>query len=264
MKQISLIPNIQKGEGLKVTKALVEIMRENNIKVGLPHHVASSIGEPDLGLDAESLYRDSEMIIALGGDGTFLGVARKAYGGDSLLLGINLGTLGFLAEIDKSRFVNAMDDVIKGNFKVQDRMMLSARIVPGKKNEKGFYALNDIVVNRGPVSRLITLKVYVNDECIENFPADGIIVSTPTGSTAYSLSAGGPIVDPDMSLMIITPICPHILHGRSIVVPDGRVISIMHEAASQEAMLTIDGQDSWPVSCRDRLSYKKPQNPCGL
>ncbi|MDW7652294.1 MAG: NAD(+)/NADH kinase, partial [Bacillota bacterium] len=183
-----------------------------------------------------------DMIIVLGGDGTILRAARHFTGTNLPILGVNLGQMGFLAEVEPPRLETALQKLLDGHYKVRHRLMLSARVFRDDRPVAEYTALNDIVISKGPFSRIIYLDTYVNDKHLESYPSDGIIVATPTGSTGYSLSAGGPIVNPALDVMIITPICPHLLHHRSVIVSSSERVSIKTWTRQSEVILTVDGQ----------------------
>ena len=196
-----------------------------------PHAVASN-----------TIYEDADFIICVGGDGTFLNTARAAYDYRIPVLGINRGSVGFLAEVETRDIHRAVEKMAQGS---QDpiRMVLDARVIRDGDVIFRDIAINDAVVSRVAVSRILRLRVNLDEKYVDSFPGDGIIVSTPTGSTAYSLSAGGPIAQPDMRLMVITPICPHILYSRSFITAEDRVVRItLDDNGVTQAMLTMDGQ----------------------
>ena len=200
--------------------------------------------------------READAMIVLGGDGTLLRGVHKFP--DLPVLGINLGTLGFLTEFDAEDF-SYLKKVIDGEYTIENRMMLEGRISEGEP----FYALNDIVLSRGGSARIMPMKLFVDGSPAENYRADGIIVSTPTGSTAYSLSAGGPVVEPDMELMCVTPICPHSMHSRTIIISPKRSIRIilgekegayLHVSADGTGISEISGGVTVDIRCADRYA----------
>ena len=173
------------------------------------------------------------------------------------ILGINMGNLGFLTEIELSDLYTDLAYLKTQNYNIDIRMMLDAHVYRGSKVLKRFLALNDVVVTKGPFARLIRLKTYASDSYIDTYPADGIIISTPTGSTAYSLSAGGPIINPDMSLLLLTPICPHTLQSRSIILSEDDIIRVEFLAEHPEVLLTVDGQQGYKLQPGDQVIVKK-------
>ncbi len=242
----SLIKNRLLSKGAEVLSADHKYARDNN---GIPDNKLIKIME------------SSDIIIALGGDGTFLKVARKAHTYGVPILGVNLGRLGFLTDIDKNEIEGSLDSIVAGNYRIEERMMLDMEIIREGRSTFKDTALNDIVISRGALSRILHVKAYINDVFVDLFPGDGLIVSSPTGSTAYSLSAGGPIVEPDTDILILTPICPHILYTRSFIADSEKTVrAIIEENDSHGAMVTVDGQEGYPIKGRDQIAVKKSRN----
>lgn len=250
MKNICVFPNEEKDKDLKITKLLVDRLKDAGASVMMPEEKADIIGRPSLGIDKEHILNNAELIISVGGDGTFLSVARKVWRYEIPILGINAGNLGFLTEVDKNDIEQVTGLLINGNFKIENRMILETKVVySDEKESEPYFSFNDVVISRRTISRMINLKIILDDKMVDRFPADGIIISTPTGSTAYSLSAGGPLIEPDLNLMVITPICPHILHARSMVISDKKKVSIaVEDKHINDSMLTIDGQQGIALS----------------
>lgn len=232
MKKIAVIPNISQDNNLESTKKVVDILRLREITPVLPSEAYG------YGIDAiyTNDFSDTDMAIILGGDGTLLNSAESFFGTDTPILGINHGHLGFLTEIEKND-IEGLEKILDGNYITEKRMAMNIS-VSGVK----YRALNDAVLHRGDFSRIFKMSVFIDGEKLLDFKADGIIVSTPTGSTAYSLSAGGPIVDPTVNVFIITPICPHGLYSRSIIVPSNKKITLsLDEKTNRDMILSIDG-----------------------
>lgn len=210
-----------------------------------------------------------DLIIVLGGDGTLLKVARQTGRANIPMLGVNLGGLGFLTDIKAENLISILEDVIEGKYYLDERMVLHTTIRQNNgKDIKSTFALNDIVINNGAQSRLINLAAYVNEKWINNFLSDGLIIATPTGSTAYSLSAGGPIIHPKLHAILITPICPHILTNRPIVIPDQGKIKVMvqHKGKNnnEECILSADGQVFALMGPGDYVEVRKAQHTIKL
>ena len=259
IKKVAVIPNIEKDPKLNMTEKIVALLNEYEIsvligdKISLVKDYINTIFLPE-----EEVFSQAELIIVLGGDGTLLNVARKAAPYNVPILGINLGHLGFLTELEENNLNESFEKIINGKYNIDNRMMICAELRRNNTLIENFIALNDIGITRGSFSRIINLKVYVDNKFLDFFPADGIIASTPTGSTAYSLSAGGPIVDPNMSMILITPICPHTLHSRSIIVPDNKVVDVhIQDAYKHDAMITVDGQQGYKLSPGDIITIRK-------
>ena len=258
MNHIGIITNREKDIDLKYTRLLVECIHKKGGIFKISSFIADELGLENESLDDDQVVEESEIIICLGGDGTFLKVARKVYDKNKPLLGINLGTLGFLTEVEKSEIELAVDRILSNQFEIEERMMLEATVISGGKIIATDLALNDVVISRGALSRILHLKTYINNDFVDSFPGDGLIVSSPTGSTAYSLSAGGPIVEPDIDLIIVTPICPHILYSRSFITAGDRVVKVVvDENYGHEAMVTIDGQKGYEIRGGDSIEIKK-------
>ncbi len=183
-----------------------------------------------------------DIILVFGGDGTFLGVARLACEHGTPILGINLGGLGFLTEITVDEIYPMMERILSGDYEIEDRCMLKTTVRRGKTRAKHYEVLNDVVINKEAEARIIDLEIYIEGSHVTTYKADGIILSTPTGSTAYSLSAGGPIVHPALPVTIITPICPHTLTNRPLVVSNEMKVEIKITTQEPDTYLTLDGQ----------------------
>lgn len=259
MKIISIITNLDRDLDLRYTKELAEYILMLGGKVRIDRETAAEIGigEP---CDDDRLLDCSDMVVCLGGDGTFLKAARKIHTKNIPILGINLGNLGFLTEVDRNEIKDAAERIFKNEYKIEERMMLEVEINSAGKPLIRDYALNDAVISRGAISRILHVKTYINDVFVDLFPADGLIVSSPTGSTAYTLSAGGPIVEPDTDVMIITPICPHILYSRSFITKaDSTVKAVVDESFIHNAMVTVDGQEGYEIKGGDSMKVRKSE-----
>jgi NAD+ kinase len=205
-----------------------------------------------------------DLVVVLGGDGTLLGAARKVGHYGLPILGVNLGGLGFLTEIPVGMLYQDMEKVINGEISIEPRLMLQARVLRMGEEKCHFTVLNDVVINKGALARIIDLKVSVDDHFLTTFRADGLIVSTPTGSTGYNLSAGGPILYPDLEALILTPICPFTLTNRPIIVPDTSFIDVQMGEESEEVILTFDGQVGFNLVGNDRVVISKSEKKLKL
>jgi len=204
----------------------------------------------------EDLAAQAEVLVVLGGDGTILHGARVA-AGRIPLLGVRVGGFGFLAEVNLEDLPGTVERLAGGDFAIEERMMLQADVERDGVRRAGFVGLNDAVVSKSGVARVLNLTAYVNDELLASYPADGLIVATPTGSTAYSLSAGGPIVHPRVEVIIITPISPHTFNARSVIVSRDDRVTIELSGPAADARLTVDGQVDYPVEAGDRVSVRR-------
>lgn len=203
----------------------------------------------------------TDCLIVLGGDGTLIHAARDFVDTNIPILGVNLGTLGFLTALEKDEVFDGLDRLMRDEYSVERRMLLHGRVYKHGKLVESAPAFNDIIVTRSGFSRLVETKLYINDIMVDNYAGDGVIVSTPTGSTGYSLSAGGPVVLPETELMIITPICPHSLTARSIVVSAGDKVRIeighRHKTQKEEALVTFDGQTVVDLESSDSMEIER-------
>lgn len=215
--------------------------------------------EREYSTDVEEVHEETECVIVLGGDGTLLQAANDISQLELPILGVNMGTLGFLTDIEKNQIYGALDLLLKDEYQIEERMVLRGSY--GENAGIVSYALNDIVINKGKFYHLVSVKVYVNNELLDEYIADGIIVSSPTGSTGYNLSAGGPVMLPTMDGIIITPICPHSLNNRSVVVSaqDEVMLEIgdTHDEYEHEAILIVDGMVQKSLQGGERISIQK-------
>ena len=211
--------------------------------------------------DPSKIPEDTECIIVLGGDGTLLQAARDMVHKDIPLLGINLGHLGFLAEVDQQSLYSALDKLMAGDYEIEERMMLTGTVWHGDKIIGQDIALNDIVICREGPLRVVRFKNYVNDVFLNSYNADGIIIATPTGSTGYSLSCGGPLVSPNAAMTIMTPIAPHTLNTRSIIFPEEDVITVElgegRRQVHEQGLASFDGDTEIPIVTGDRIVIRK-------
>jgi NAD+ kinase len=209
----------------------------------------------------DNWYENADFILAMGGDGTFLNIADRTSHLGIPILGINIGSMGFLAGIEVKDSSEAFKKLLEGNYSISKRMMVRADIFRLTEKVTEVVALNDIVISRGLLSRIVTIETHINNKFIDTFPGDGIIVSTPTGSTGYSLSAGGPVIDHTLELMLITPICPHIMHARSFVTgAESSIRLIVNEASDYKCTLTTDGQKGLELFGGDEILITKSKD----
>ena len=187
---------------------------------------------------------DVDLLLVLGGDGTILSVVRTMRKFNTKIFGINFGNLGFMSEIPPVQIHKTLAKIFKGEYTIDNRLMLNVELIRSKRIIKRFHALNEAVISQGTLARLFYLKTKVNAKKLTTYFADGLIIATPTGSTAYNLSAGGPIVHPSLKTFIITPICPHSFTQKPIVIPDNKKIEVTVESKKNQIYLTIDGQES--------------------
>ncbi len=203
------------------------------------------------------LYEESDLIITMGGDGTLIGVCRNAKKSSPPIFGINMGHLGFITEFSKHEFFEELEDVFKGNYKLTSLSLHKVEVFKKEKSIFSGYFLNDIVINNNQISRMLTLSIQSDDEHIYNLSGDGLIVSSPIGSTAYSLAAGGPIIHPDVNAITLTPICAHSLTHRPLVVSDSSTIEVKAIKSEDTLKITLDGQQAFIVSSGESIVITK-------
>lgn len=269
MDRFLIITNKEKDIDFLVTKKIVAYIEKAGKSVALSS-IPSVEEERDSYLpkdiELEAVPKDVECAIVLGGDGTIIQTANNLMTHNVPILGVNMGTLGFLAEIEEHHVPEALDRLFRDDYRIEDRIMMQGSIIYPSSHKKQpeetmNYALNDIVITRKGFSRIISLGIYVNDVLVDNFRGDGVIISTPTGSTAYNLSAGGPIVLARASVMVITPICPHSLSPRSIIVSAEDTIKVVvgksKKTQEAEAIATFDGNKVIDLGTNDVILMKK-------
>jgi len=238
-----------------VVKELVGWLKERKVECFVDSETAQLFPHPSL--DKKEMPLAVDMVVVLGGDGTLLAAARALQKKQVPILGVNLGGLGFLTEITLAELYPMLETILHGAYKTDERMLLEARVWRSKKVVDTFMVLNDVVINKGALARIIELETSVDQAYLTTFWSDGLIISTPTGSTGYSLSAGGPIVYPSLHSIIITPICPHTMTNRPIIVPKEATINVTLCSMDQEVFLTLDGQVGFKMELRDRVEVKK-------
>ena len=212
----------------------------------------------------EKLSQSVDLILVLGGDGTMIATARMLGDTEVPVIGVNYGALGYLAEFRTEELLSALESILAGHYKVEPRVMMSVELRRGEESITKNRILNDVVINKSALARIIEIEAYLNGQFVNSFRADGLIVSTPTGSTAYNLSAGGPVIYPSMSAVVITPICPFTLSNRPIVVPDDSLIEGRLMTEKEEVALTLDGQVGFPLQAGDRVVISKSRTTFNL
>jgi NAD+ kinase len=259
IKRVCLIANSAKPEALQLVRELSELLHARGVASVCEEHVGRMLG---LSYGSMPQLGQSDLCIVLGGDGTLIHAAYVLGANPVPILGVNLGALGFMTEIPRAEVRAALDRVLAGDFRVEPRMKLRVHLHRGEEGRKLLDAevLNDAVINKGALARIIDLEASIDGAYVTTYKADGVIVSTPTGSTAYSLSAGGPILYPTMHAFIVNPICPHTLAQRPIVIPDDREINLRLKSESSEVFLTLDGQTGLPLVPGDRIQIKQSMN----
>jgi NAD+ kinase len=241
VRSVVIVTKPKQLEVARLAAELVDWFKGKRIEASLEPEAASS----------------ADLTVVVGGDGTLLAAARLLGDRQIPILAINHGGLGFLTEVTLDEMYPAIERVLAGQFITEHRMMMDTEISRAKKRLVGYRALNDVVINKGTFSRMIELEARVDGQYVSRFRADGLIVATPTGSTAYNLSAGGPIIFPTMGAMIVTPICSHTLTNRPIVLPPGVKIEIMLSSAQEDVQVTVDGQVGIKLETNDQITIEK-------
>ena len=242
---------------------LIPWLRKQNYHIFLDTGTAAIINEAS-SYEKREISQQADLLIVLGGDGTLLSIARVAHPHNIPILAVNLGNLGFLAEISIDELYPTLENILAGKFEIENRMLLNACIWRNGEKVEDHNVLNDVVINKGVVARVINLQVLVNGQYMTSYRADGLIIATPTGSTAYSLSAGGPIIHPSMHTLVLSPICPFTLTNRSILIPDQSIIQVKLAAEYDDVRVTLDGQEGYDMRVGDILEIKKTKTSLQL
>lgn len=257
MKKIGIVVKAQ-TEAIDKAKELEAWLKTRGIDVLTRQNVPAPITSKEcLVENIPKAPSDLSCIVVLGGDGTFLSAVRWVQDTGVPVLGINMGDFGFLTETSVDRLFVLMEDIINDEFTVEERILLSARVLRDGEGTLCQNVLNDVVVNKEALARIVHIHTYIDDDYLATFKADGLIVATPTGSTAYSLSAGGPIVYPSLKTIMLTPICPFTLTNRPLILPDTVTIKIKIDETDSNVFLTFDGQMGLNVTCQDSIVVQK-------
>ncbi len=261
--RVGIIGKKGKEKVYEIAKALYDWLKKQGVEVVVEKSLGDKIGAGNYALERE-LPEYVDIMVVLGGDGTFLNVSRLVHRYNIPIVGVNLGGLGFLAEFTQDEIYDIMERIIAGRYEIEEREMLEATLYQNGKKSSEYVVLNDFVINNGPISRLVDLALYVDNSRVTTLKADGIILSTPTGSTAYSLSAGGPIVYPTLPVILITPICPHLLTNRPLVISSDSEVKIEVLTDTQDTYLTADGQIGVAVCVGDEIVVKRSESKVKL
>ena len=256
MRTIAISAKITSDDALAMAGRTAADLRARGFDVCFDFDTADKLNDCGPCSAKSELGLKADLIITFGGDGTLLSVARHAPD-DVPILGVNMGTLGFLTEVQVEEFPAVLERVLAGDFTAEARVAFDVAVRGGKRDQRTYRVLNDATINKSALARIVEMEVKVSGALVSHFRADGLIVSTPTGSTAYNLSAGGPIIYPTMGAMLLTPICPHMLTNRPIVLPDSVEVEIGIATQKQEIFLTLDGQEGLPLGENDRVCVKK-------
>jgi NAD+ kinase len=256
IQKVGIIANIRKEIALECSTGLKRWLQEQGIEVFLDEEIAAALGEKH-GLERQALAIAADLLVVLGGDGAMLRAARSVRKFKIPIVGINLGTFGYLTEINLNEMYPSLERILRGDYSTEERMMLDMEVVRDNHTSCEFTVLNDVVISRGNLTRIIDMETAVDGSYLTTFRADGLIISTPTGSTAYSLSAGGPIVFPSQNAIIINPICPHTLTNRPIILPSSMTISVKVWSEEEGVNVDLDGQESVTLKSGDTLIVRR-------
>lgn len=255
-KKVGMILKPNKPEAIELAKELISWFNKRKIQVCIEEKVGPLIN-PSLSYALSEMKRIIDWLIVLGGDGTLLSAVRSMEGRDVPILGVNLGGLGFLTEITLEELYPVLTKVLEGEIETEKRMKLKAQVIRGGELISEHTVLNDAVITKSVLARIINLRSSIDGAYVTTYRGDGVIISTPTGSTAYSLAAGGPIVYPTLDSILITPICPHTLTNRPLLVPDRVKVEFRLESEESDVRLTLDGQVGFPLQPFDRVIVTK-------
>lgn len=259
MNRIGIVVKPNKAEAISLAQELIGWLGQRNIRVYLDSSVASAIN-PSFSCPREEMSKWADLLIVLGGDGTLLSAVRYLDGENVPILGVNLGGLGFLTEITLEELYPVLERTLEGKVETEKRMKLNATVLRHGKKEGEYAVLNDIVISKSVLARIVNLRNSINGIYVTTYRGDGVIISTPTGSTAYSLAAGGPIVYPSMDSVLITPICPHTLTNRPLLIPDRATVEFTLETEESDVRLTLDGQVGCALLPFDRVVITKAKS----
>lgn len=261
-RRVGVVLKGSSSEAVELGRQLIVELERLGAETLMDDESAAPLGRAGGVLRADLASR-SDLVVVLGGDGTLLSVTRGEVG-TTPILGINLGTLGFLTENTVERLFPLLHTALEDRAEVEYRQRLEVTVETPGREAIVRRALNDVVINKSALARMVVLSVHVNEEFLSRFKADGLIVATPTGSTAYNLSAGGPIMYPTVEVILVTPICPHALTNRPIVLPMESAIDIRLGSQSEEVYLTLDGQEGFPLTTRDLVRVRRCAEPVAL
>lgn len=255
MKRIGIIGKSGRPEPTEIAKEIIPWLKQKSAEIFVDIETSQSIGIK--GYLRSEIPKLADLVLVLGGDGTMLSVARLVCEKGIPILGINLGGLGFITEVQRTEIYDALERVFSGQYTLEERMMLNAYVVRHGERIAGYTTLNDVVINKGALARIIDLETFVDKRYVSTFRSDGLIVSTPTGSTAYCLSAGGPILFPTINSIVLIPICPHTLTNRPIVLPDTVIVEVTLKSLVEDVFLTLDGQVGFSLRQNDTVIIEK-------
>jgi NAD+ kinase len=260
IKKIGIISKPKKTEIREVVPPLLQWLRERDIEVFIDKETGSLVETPESCLTRNELPAQVDLLVVLGGDGTLLATARALNRKPVPILAVNLGGLGFLTVITREDLYPTLEAVLRGDYRTERRVQLEGELIRADEVIASFLALNDAVLNKGAIARILDFELRVDGKFVSTYKSDGLIVSTPTGSTAYSLAAGGPIIVPTVEAFIVTPICAHTLTNRPLVLPDTSKIEVVVKSQREAAYLSVDGQVGIAAYSDDLVCVRKSRS----
>jgi len=264
LRKVGIVAKPHGTEVRMVVKELLEWLQGKGLEVFFDQDSAALVGRDGEGYRKSELPSQVDLLIVLGGDGTLLSVARLVGVRGVPILGVNLGALGFLTEVPLEELYSTVEEVLGNKYQLSERMMLTAHIHRQGERIAEYSVLNDVVINKGALARIIEMEAYIDSEYVTTYRADGLIISTPTGSTAYSMAAGGPIIYPSLQALVLTPICPHTLTNRPLVIPNWAKIEVVLISEKEDVYLTLDGQVGFALRYRDVVEVKSAEHTIRL
>ena len=256
-RTVGVVANTEKSAALERTTELLQLLHEHSIKTLLDQATATLVEHPGEALPVTEIAAAADLLIVLGGDGTILRVVRETGEAETPILGINLGGLGFLTSVRSEELSQAVHDILHGEYEINERQTIRANLLRNGAPIETHLALNDVVVSRAEVSRVVRLRLSIDGERLTEYVCDGMIFATATGSTAYSLSAGGPILLPTARAWIVTPICPHALTNRSLIVGEQSAVRCQTTGANGDLLMTVDGQTQTRLRVGDEVEVQR-------
>jgi len=258
IRTVGLIINSYKAQIVEIGQKLIALLQDRQVTVLAIGDEAEALSLPPV--HQAEFCNAVQLVLVIGGDGTMLRAARTVYGQEIPILGINQGYLGFLTEVEIDCLEETLERLLRGDYQLERRMMLTAHVYRSGQCIASVHGLNDLVVTKGALSRIIKVALYQDDLLVERYHGDGLIFSTPTGSTGYSLSAGGPVVHPAINLCVVTPICPHSLIARPLIFAPEHPLTVRLDDNNAPAMLTVDGQNGVELAQGDVIQIRKAQH----
>lgn len=261
IRRIGITSKSNSRDAVRTARELADWLRRRELEVEADESITRVGGGHET--ITFSPDREYDLVIVLGGDGTLLSVARELQG-DTPVLGVNLGNLGFLSEIGRDELYPSLVEILAGRYQLERRALFRVELARAGGNSNLYAVLNDVVIAKSALSRIIELTIRVDGQLVATYRSDGLIISTPTGSTAYNLSAGGPIVSPLLPVALLTPICPHTFSLRPLVVPDSSLIEVTLETQREEVFLTLDGQEGTTLGFHDTVRVTRHERSVPL